>query len=96
MFLQNEFIQFRTHIPVKQEVLLNCAHLRKSCSIVKFQGLGIYLVMPPSWARLGSARIQLELEAFQLGSARLVQILGQLVWKKICWNEHLLDFESLI
>ena len=52
--------------------------------------------MPPSWARLGSARIQLELEAFQLGSARLVQILGQLVRKKISWNELLLDFESLI
>ena len=28
------------------------------------------LVMSPSWARLGSARIQLELEASQLGSAR--------------------------
>ena len=25
--------------------------------------------MPPSWARLGSARIQLELEGFQLGLA---------------------------
>ena len=31
-----------------------------------------FLVMHPSSARLGSARIQLELEAFQLGSARLV------------------------
>ena len=28
----------------------------------------LLVVMPPSWARLGSARIQLELEAFQLGS----------------------------
>ena len=34
------------------------------------------LVLPPSWARLGSARIQLELETFQLGSARLAGFLG--------------------
>ena len=52
--------------------------------------------MPPSLARLGSARIQLELEAFQLGSARLMQILAQLVRKKISWNQLLLDFESLV
>ena len=49
--------------------------------------------MPPSWTRLGSARIQLELEAFQLGSARLVQKVGQLVSQNISWDELFLDFE---
>ena len=49
--------------------------------------------MPPSWARLGSARIQLELEAFQLGSARLVQFLVQLVLRKFGHFELFVDFE---
>ena len=49
--------------------------------------------MPPSWARLSSARIQLELEAFQLGSARLVRFLGQLVLQKFGQIELFVDFE---
>ena len=40
-------------------------------------------MLHPSSARLGSARIQLELEASQLGSARLARILSQLVMQKI-------------
>jgi len=39
---------------------------------------GILLVMHPSSAWLGSARIQLELEAFQLSLARLVSFLSLL------------------
>ena len=47
--------------------------------------------MPPSWAELGSARIQLKLEAFQLGSARA--FLGQLVFQKFGQIELFVDFE---
>ena len=46
-----------------------------------------FLVMHPSSARLGSARIQLELELFQLGSARLVAFLGQLALQKVVTYE---------
>ena len=49
--------------------------------------------MPPSWARLASARIQLELEAFQLSSARLVRFLGQLILRKFGQIELFVDFE---
>ena len=41
-----------------------------------------FLVLHPSSARLGSARIQLELEASQLSSAWLARILSQLVVQK--------------
>ena len=40
-------------------------------------------MMHPSSARLGSARIQLELEVFQLGSARRMRFLSQLAFQKL-------------
>ena len=49
--------------------------------------------MSPSSARLDSAQIQLELEVFQLGSARLVRFLSQLALQKFGQIELFVDFE---
>ena len=43
---------------------------------------------------LSSARIQLELEDFQLGSARLVRFWAQLILQKIWHNELFVLFED--
>ena len=55
---------------------------------IKFkEDFWLLIVLYPSSARLGSARIQLELEGFQLGSAQLVVNLDQLVWQRLWQNK---------